>query len=71
MAKTPKKDEIEDVPTEADIRRGDDVLRRMLKTKPKPHKDMRVGKVVPYVTVFDGQSDVEFRIADTVRQRRT
>jgi hypothetical protein len=43
MAKTPKKKEIEDVPTEADIKRGDEILKRMLQSKPKPHKDM-VGK---------------------------
>jgi hypothetical protein len=42
MAKKPKV-EIEDVPTEADIARGDAVLKRMLQTKPKPHKEM-VGK---------------------------
>lgn len=35
--------EIEEVPTEADIKRGDEVLKRMLQTKPKPHKEM-VGK---------------------------
>lgn len=35
--------EIENVPTEADIKRGDEVLKRMLQTKPKPHKEM-VGK---------------------------
>ena len=40
MAKPPKKSEIEDIPTEADIRRGDAVLKQMLQTKPKPHKEM-------------------------------
>lgn len=44
MPKKPiKQVEIEDVPTEADIKRGDEVLKRMLQTKPKPHKEM-VGK---------------------------
>ena len=44
MAKTPKKkQEIEDIPTEDDIKRGDEILKRMLQSKPKPHKDM-VGK---------------------------
>lgn len=44
MAKAPKKkSEIEDVPTEDDIKRGDEILKRMLQSKPKPHKDM-VGK---------------------------
>lgn len=46
MSKAPKKIEVEDVPTvptDADIARGDAVLKRMLQTKPKPHKEM-VGK---------------------------
>lgn len=30
--------------TEADQKREDDVLRRMLNTKPKPHKSMAPGK---------------------------
>ncbi len=42
MAKKPKI-EVEDVPSEVDIARGDAVLKRMLQTKPKPHKEM-VGK---------------------------
>jgi len=42
MAKKPKV-EIEDVPTAADMARGDQTLKKMLQTKPKPHKDM-VGK---------------------------
>lgn len=46
MAKTPKKIEIEDVPTEADIKRGDEILKRMLQSKPKPHKEM-IGKGKP------------------------
>jgi len=29
--------------TEADQKREDDVLRRMLATKPKPHKDSKIG----------------------------
>lgn len=29
MAKTPKKQEIEEAPTEADIKRGDEMLRRL------------------------------------------
>ena len=40
MAKTPK---TEDAP-EGDPRRGDQILRRMLKTKPKPHKEMVKGR---------------------------
>lgn len=36
----PKRVDIEEVPTEADIKRGDEVLKRMLQTKPKPHKEM-------------------------------
>lgn len=50
MAKAPKKDEIEDVPTEDDIRRGDDILKRMLQSKPKTHKDMvgKAGKKASY-----------------------
>jgi len=43
MAKTPKKQEIEDVPTEDDIKRGDEALKRMLQSEPKPHKKM-IGK---------------------------
>ena len=43
MPKIPKKLNIEDVPTADDIKRGDAVLKKMLQTKPKPHKDM-VGK---------------------------
>lgn len=43
MAKVPKKSKIEDVPTEDDIKRGDEILKRMLQSKPKQHKDM-VGK---------------------------
>ena len=35
--------EIKDVPTEDDIKRGDEMLKRMLQSKPKPHKEM-VGK---------------------------
>ena len=42
MAKKPQI-KVEDVPTEADIALGDAVLKRMLQTKPKPHKEM-VGK---------------------------
>ncbi len=38
-----KVEEIEDAPTDADIARGDETLKKMLKTKPKQHKDM-VGK---------------------------
>ena len=34
---------IEDIPTEADIAKGDETLKKMLQTKPRPHKDM-VGK---------------------------
>jgi hypothetical protein len=30
--------------TEADQKREDDVLRRLLNTKPKPHKSMAPGK---------------------------
>jgi hypothetical protein len=30
--------------TEADQKREDDVLRRMLATKPKPHDQMKTGK---------------------------
>lgn len=33
--------------TEADQKREDDVLRRMLKTKPKPHKDEKVSRSKP------------------------
>ena len=36
--------EIEDIPTAADMARGDEVLKKMLQTKPKVHKDM-VGKI--------------------------
>jgi hypothetical protein len=36
MLKSPKKDEA----PEGDPKRGDEILRRMLKTKPKLHKDM-------------------------------
>ncbi len=43
MPKTPKKDDVENVPTESDIKRGDEILKRMLQSKPKPHKDM-IGK---------------------------
>lgn len=46
MAKASKKPriaDVKDVPTEADMKRGDEILKRMLQTKPKPHKDM-VGK---------------------------
>jgi hypothetical protein len=48
MAKVPrtKKNEIEDVPTEEDIKRGDEILKRMLQSKPKPQKSM-VGKGNP------------------------
>ena len=30
--------------TNVDPERGDAILKRMLKTKPKPHKDMKKGK---------------------------
>ena len=40
MAKTPKKDEA----PEGDPYRGDEILRRMLKTKPKPHSEMVKGR---------------------------
>lgn len=40
MAKTPKKPVIKEVPTEDDIKRGDEILKRMLQSKPKPHKEM-------------------------------
>jgi hypothetical protein len=33
--------------TEADQKREDDVLRRMLATKPKPHKDSKKGAPNP------------------------
>lgn len=39
MVKKPKV-EIEDIPIAADIARGDQVLKKMLQTKPKPHKDI-------------------------------
>jgi hypothetical protein len=39
MAKTPKKDE----GPYGDPYRGDEILRRMLKTKPKTHKEMVKG----------------------------
>jgi hypothetical protein len=39
MARTPKKQEIE-----ADPKRGDAILKRMLQTKPKPHKEMLKGE---------------------------
>jgi hypothetical protein len=37
-----KKSKVEDtdVPDAADIARGDEVLKKMLQTKPKQHKDM-------------------------------
>ena len=35
MVKAPKKEEME-----GDPKRGDEILRRMLQTKPKPHKDV-------------------------------
>jgi hypothetical protein len=35
MAKTPKSDRIE-----GDPKRGDEILKRMLQSKPKQHKDM-------------------------------
>lgn len=40
MSKSPK---IRDEP-EGDPKRGDEILRRMLKTKPKPHKEMVKGR---------------------------
>jgi hypothetical protein len=40
MAEKPKNQE----PVESDPERGDAILRRMLKSKPKPHKDMKKGK---------------------------
>lgn len=45
MAKKPefRVEDIEDIPAADDIARGDQTLKRMLQTKPKPHKDM-VGK---------------------------
>jgi hypothetical protein len=36
MIKTPKKSEA----PEGDPKRGDEILKRMLKTKPKPHDEM-------------------------------
>ena len=55
MTKKPKKIDFEDIsiPTEADIARGDHVLKKMLKTKPKQHKDM-VGKKKPLSGKTDG-----------------
>jgi hypothetical protein len=42
-SKKPRIGDIEDIPTEADMKRGDEMLKRMLQSKPKPHKEM-VGK---------------------------
>ena len=44
MAKKPANVEIEEIPDAADIARGDEVLKKMLQTKPKQHKDMVKGK---------------------------
>ena len=47
---------------EVDPRRGDAILRRMLKTKPKPHKDMvreRQAKKRSPLSVRNRTSDVE------------
>jgi hypothetical protein len=38
MAKASKRDDRQDV--EGDPERGDEILKRMLRTKPKQHKDM-------------------------------
>ena len=40
MARKPNKDEA----PEGDPYRGDEILRRMLKTKPKPHSEMIKGR---------------------------
>jgi len=56
MARPPKSKSIE---PEGDPKRGDEILKRMLRTKPKPHKDMIAERKAKLGTAGQGKSKSE------------